>query len=134
LILINTAINFATALYTIYYFLYLNQRLKYGEASISVFPFITSVVALLTLIFIIPLYKETDGIIITAFVLYILGGIFLVIAPVQNSIIFIIINVICWAVSTQITTTSLQAKVANHIDDNLRADIISLIRYARFPA
>jgi MFS transporter, DHA1 family, tetracycline resistance protein len=125
LIAINIAVNFAYSLYTIYYFLYLTQSLKYSESNISVFPFVTAIVSLITMIVVMPLKKEMNSLLVKGFILYIIGGIFLVAAPANKSLVFIIVNVVCWAISLQITNTLLQVKIANAIDDDLRADVMS---------
>jgi MFS transporter, DHA1 family, tetracycline resistance protein len=123
-ITLNNIVNFALSLYTIYYFLYLTQCLKYSEMSISIFPFLTSVIGLITLIIIIPRNRIKDGLLLLCFILYVIGGISLVAAPVGNSLFFVILNCLCWAISSQIVLILLQVKIANKIDDNLRAEVM----------
>jgi MFS family permease len=124
LLVINISVSFASALNTIYYFLYLTGGLKYNEASISLFPFITSVIALITLLFIIPSGKNSSSLVSAGFLLYIIGAVSLVAAPLQGSLLFVLVNVVCWAFSNQIAGTYLQAEIANAIEDNMRADVM----------
>ena len=123
-IIINTALSFASTLNTIYFFLYLTQRLNYSVADISVFPFITSVVALITMLLIIRINKLKDVTMEASLLIYVIGAIFLVAAPPQHSLVFVLVNVICYAVSLQITSTVLQAKIANAVEDTIRADVL----------
>jgi len=124
LLALSIAANFCYNIYSLFYFPYLTKHLKYNDAGISVFPLITSFIALLMMLFIVPRIKSNRLFLFIGLFMNVAGGAFLVITPFKNSIILIVINVLCWAISKSLVNIILQAETANSIDDHIRADIV----------
>lgn len=118
--------NFCLTIYNLFYIPYLTVHLNYSESCVSVIPMIISVVALMILLLVVPKTKRSDKLMVFGIVLYTTGSILLLVAPARNSLIFIALNILCWAVSKSVVNVVLQTQIANTIEDSKRADVMGL--------
>jgi MFS family permease len=108
----------------LYYFPYIKEYLGYAEEWLSFFPMITSLIILAILIFVLPAIKNKSRILIFA-ALFNIAGALLLILPLRIPFGVLLLNVVFWALSRAFLGPVLKSMIANEIDDNLRANVMS---------
>ena len=138
LLVVRIITSFNFVLYGLFYFPLLKNYFNYSETSISVIPFISSFVILIILVFFIPGIKDKPFYLLSGLFFSVLGGAAIVIAPKTFPFIFILLNVLLWAVSKSLINPVMNQEVANAIDDELRANVNGaqniIMALAMFPA
>ena len=126
LFFVSIMINFCLTIYNLFYIPYLITHLSYSESGVSIIPMVISVVALTILLIVVPKAKKNNKLMVYGLVLYTVGSILLLAAPVNNSLILIGLNILCWAISKSLVNVVLQTQIANTIEDSNRADVMGL--------
>jgi MFS family permease len=121
---INLVFNFCLVINSLFFFPYLTKHLNFSNSFVSVFPFIGSFVALFMLLLIIPRLNRGYSSLGVGIMLYIAGAFFLISTSGNHSLIFVIVNVLLWAVARLLTNIVLQTETANAIDDPFRANVM----------
>ena len=126
LFIINILIMFNLVINNIYYVPYLTMHLGLSEITVSFYPFVTSIAAIIMLVLVLSRFKLSQFIFSGVLLLYIAGTCFLLLVPAETSGQSIIrsallfSNVICWAVAKSLVNIILQTKISNVISDSLR--------------
>ncbi|TVY08888.1 MFS transporter [Paenibacillus cremeus] len=111
-----------------YLSVYMVDALQFGDSLISLFPAFSSSAALLLMIFVIPRFKQQlgDRYMMVGFGLSVVSYLLLIFSPPQN-LGMTIASTILYAAGTIISTPYLEASLANNIEDDKRASIISIL-------
>jgi Na+/melibiose symporter-like transporter len=111
-----------------YLSVYLVDALHFDESLISLFPAFASSAALLLMIFVIPRFKEHLGprYMIAGFVLSIVSYVLLILAPPQH-MTSMVISTVLYTAGSIIAMPYLEASLANTIEDDKRASVISIL-------
>lgn len=112
--------------------IYLSEKLKYADDLISTFPTIWSVVTLVFIIFMIPSLKEKNHnkILLWGMILITASNlIFLFIKPGLFGFVLMVLVTIIGAIGSSIYFSFVDAILANSIDDDRRAHILSLAMF-----
>jgi hypothetical protein len=121
--------NFQSTLQTTYLSIYLVKALNINVALIAVFPAVSSIAMLVFLFFVIPRFHENKAnhYIIGGFALGILSNVILI-TSAPGSILLVILSTLVAAAGTMTAGPYLEALVANSLDDEQRAKMLSILQ------
>jgi Na+/melibiose symporter-like transporter len=121
--------NFQSTLQTTYLSIYLVKALNINDALIAVFPAVSSIAMLVFLYFVIPRFHENKAnhYIIGGFALGILSNVILI-TSAPGSILLVILSTLVAAAGTMTAGPYLEALVANSLDDEQRAKMLSILQ------
>lgn len=111
-----------------YLSVFLVDALNFNDSLISLFPAVSSAAALLLMIFVIPRFKEHLGhrYMIVGFLLSTISYVLLIFAPPEH-VGIIILSTVLYSAGMIISLPYLEANLANTIEDDKRASVISIL-------
>jgi DHA1 family tetracycline resistance protein-like MFS transporter len=136
--MINPLLMIVCGMYILFHFqmnmrntylsVYLVDALHFSHSLISLFPAVSSAAALLLMVFVIPRFKENMGhrYMIVGFILSIVSYVMLILAP-EKSMAIVILSTILYTVGVIVSMPYLEAALANSIEDDNRASVISIL-------
>ncbi|MDF2964009.1 MAG: major facilitator superfamily 1 [Paenibacillus sp.] len=136
--IINPLLMIVCGMYILFHFqmnmrntylsVYLVDALHFSDSLISLFPAVSSSAALLLMVFVIPKFKDHLGhrYMISGFFLSIVSYVMLILAPPQQMAI-VILSTILYTAGVIISMPFLEASLANTIEDDKRASVISIL-------
>jgi hypothetical protein len=123
---VSILINFTFIIINLYYFPLLTRHYGFSDAGVSVFPFLTAVVALVLLVFVTPRIRRKHPCLLAGLLLHAAGTVCLMAAPVKHPLVMVLANVVLWAAARSFINIILQSEIANRVDERLRANTIAL--------
>lgn len=122
---LNIMINFATNINNLYFFPFLTKSLHFSNASISLFPFITTAISLLVYFFVISTIRHMERSAFFSIGMYAMGAL-LLIASYFITGKLALLCVACWAVAGAILNPVLNTMIANTIQDEMRTEVFGV--------